>query len=69
MNYKAELINSLKEFQHYFECNFDYDPDLLSGDQERDFYRKCIHDLWELGETPVPNYLDKLYEHENQLPY
>lgn len=68
-DYKTDLLISIKEYKHYFECNWDYDPDLLSADQERDHYRWCIKKLSELGERSYPNYIQRIDEKENELPF
>ena len=61
-----DLLIAIKEFKHYFECNWDWDPDLLSADQERDHYRWCIKKLSDLGEQSYPNYIQKIDEKETQ---
>ncbi|MCH8067797.1 MAG: hypothetical protein IID16_00790 [Candidatus Marinimicrobia bacterium] len=66
---KHDLIKTCNEYKHYFEINWDYDPDLVTGDQERDHYRWVITKLQELLEYPYPNYLSEIDDHENQLPY
>lgn len=66
-NHKTDLIKSIQEYKHYFECNWDQDPDLWSADQERDHYRWCIKKLSELGEQSYHNYIQKIDEHENQV--
>lgn len=66
MDYKTDLLICIKEYKHYFECNWDFDPDLLSADQERDHYRWCIEKLGQLGERSYPNYIQKIDEKENQ---
>ncbi len=63
----TDLLICIKEYKHYFECNWDFDPDLLSADQERDHYRWCIDKLSELGERSYPNYIQKIDEKENQV--
>ena len=66
---KADIIKSYKEYKHFFECTWDYDPDLWSADRERDHYRWTISKLQELLQYPCLNYLSKIDDHENKLPY
>ena len=63
-DYKQDLIKAISEYKHYFETNWDFDPDLMSADQERGHYRWCVKKLSELGERSYPNYLQKIDEHE-----
>ena len=65
---RADLIKSLNEYKHYFEVDWDYDPDLLSGDQEREHYAWTIAKLEEYGQVSRPNYLDKIDSWEQELP-
>ena len=66
---KKDMIKSCQEYKHFFECTWDYDPDLWSADRERDHYRWTISKLQELLQYPYPNYLSKIDDHENKLPY
>jgi hypothetical protein len=66
---KKDLIKSCQEYKNFFECTWDYDPDLWSADRERDQYRWTISKLQELLQSPYPNYLSKIDDQENQLPY
>ena len=66
---RKNLIKSLNEYKEYFEGNWDYNPDLMSADKERDHYRWIIKQLRDLGEKSWPNYIDKIDEHESKLPF
>ena len=66
---KEDLIKSLQFSKNYFETLWDYDPDLFASDDEIDHYNWVIGKLQDLGEIYYPNYLAKIIEHQNELPY
>jgi hypothetical protein len=66
---RKDFIKSLHAYKKYFECNWDYDADLLSSDEEREHYSWTIKKLGEMGEQTYPNYNQQIEDWENKLPY